>query len=382
MVKDNRKLKIVFLPSVGWYQDEKNPYTALFVKEHAKAAALYNDVTIIYSDRAAKGTKGLYEIYSDKAEDGIRTIRIKHRECAIPNLIYRWSISAALKKLIKEGWKPDLINAHVFLAGVTASALKTRFGIPFVISEHWTAFVSHTLSRKDFLKAQFAMNKANLILPVSKSLGDAIISHSIRNKQKVVPNVVDMNLFYPDHNQNKSGKKMLLCVATLSPKKGINYLLESIARLKLKRDDFILDIIGEGKDRIELKRQASDLGLEGIVTFHGSKPKEVVAEFMKRCKFYVQPSLHETFGITYFEAMACGKPVVASQIPALQEKIDQSNGILVPPKDVDALTAGIDYMLDHYQEYSPQNISKYVQDNFSHEKVGKELDRIYRSIAE
>jgi glycosyltransferase involved in cell wall biosynthesis len=382
MVKEDRKLKIVFLPSSGWYPDEKNPYTALFVKEHAKAAALYHDVTIIYSDRSGKGTKGLYEIYSDKAEDGIRTIRIKHRECTIPNVIYRWSIVAAFKKLIKEGWKPDIIHAHVFLAGVTAAALKKRFGIPYVIAEHWTAFVSRTLSRKDFLKAQFAMNNAVLLLPVSKSLEDAIISHSIRSKQEVVPNVVDMNLFYPDHNQKKSEKKMLLCVATLSPKKGINYLLESIARLKLKRDDFMLDIIGEGKNRTELKRQASDLGLDRIVTFHGAKPKQEVAEFMRSCKFYVQPSLHETFGITYFEAMACGKPVVASRIPALQEKIDQSKGILVPPKDVYALTGGIDYMLDHYQDYSSENISQYVKDRFSHEKVGKQLDRIYRRIAE
>ena len=72
MTKEDRKLKIVFLPSSGWYPDEKNPYTALFVKEHAKAAALYHDVTIIYSDRAGNGPKGLHEIYSDKAEDGIR----------------------------------------------------------------------------------------------------------------------------------------------------------------------------------------------------------------------------------------------------------------------------------------------------------------------
>lgn len=378
MNREDNKLKILFLPSSGWYPSDKNPCKALFVKEHAKAAAIYNDVTIIYSDREKKGVRGLYELSSDRIEDGIRTIRVKHRD-VMPNIIYRWSVLAAFKKLLLEGWKPDVVNVHVFLAGATAAALKRRFGIPFVISEHWTAFVS-TLSRKDRLKARFAMNEAAVVLPVSKSLRDAISAHGIRNNQEIVPNVIDINLFYPDHNENKIGKKMILCVATLSPKKGINYLLESMACLKSERNDFVLDIIGEGKKHVELQQMANSLGLEETVTFHGARSKREVAEFMRNCTVYVQPSLYETFGVTYFEAMACGKPVVASNIPALQEKIDKSKGILVPPGDVGALTKAVDYMLDHYRDYSIREISRYVQDNFSHENIGGQLNDIYRNI--
>lgn len=94
----------------------------------------------------------------------------------------------------------------------------------------------------------------------------------------------------------------------------------------------------------------------------------------------IQPSLYEIFGVTYIEAMACGKPVVASQLPALQEKITEDRGILVPPKDANALADAIDYMLDHHQDYSPRKIRGYVKDEFSYEVVGKKLNDIYREI--
>ncbi len=96
--------------------------------------------------------------------------------------------------------------------------------------------------------------------------------------------------------------------------------------------------------------------------------------------FFVQPSLYETFGIVYIEAMASGKPVIATSLPVLQEIIDRDKGTLVPPKDIDALTKAIDYMLDHYQEYSPQKIVQCAKENFSYEVVGKKLDDIYRRV--
>ena len=141
-----------------------------------------------------------------------------------------------------------------------------------------------------------------------------------------------------------------------------------------------MDIVGDGPNRKEYEDLAKESGLEHLVKFHGFKIKKEVAEFMKNCDFLVQPSLYETFGITYCEAMACGKPVVATQLRALQEKINKDRGILVPPQDVPALADAIDYMLDHHQDYSPKKIRGYVKDEFSYEVVGKKLNDIYREI--
>jgi len=70
----NKKLKILFLPA--WYPSEKNPVAGIFIREHAKAVALYNDVNVLYSEGCDKNLKKFWSIISDKKEEGIRTIII------------------------------------------------------------------------------------------------------------------------------------------------------------------------------------------------------------------------------------------------------------------------------------------------------------------
>ena len=249
-----------------------------------------------------------------------------------------------------------------------------------IITEHSTAFPRRILGKFGILTARFAMNKARIILPVSQNLKESIESYGIRNRFQIVPNVVNTEIFYPSLNKNKSDKKRILLVALLSPVKGIPYLLQALAQLKEKREDFVLNIVGDGPNRQEYEELSEKLALAGIVNFHGLKGKQEVAEYMRQCDFFVQPSLFETFGVTYIESMACGKPIVATQLPVLQEKISKKRGILVPPKDSNALAEAIYYMLDDYQNYSSVHITKYVEDNFSYAVVGKELDGIYRKL--
>jgi len=87
------------------------------------------------------------------------------------------------------------------------------------------------------------------------------------------------------------------------------------------------------------------------------------------------------FGVVYIEAMASGKPVIASNIPGPNEFITKDVGILVPPKDVKALAEAIDWMLSHHRDYSPEKIASYARERFSQEVVGGKLDLIYRETA-
>jgi len=378
---EEKRLKILFLPF--WYPNKDNPAAGIFVKEHAKVAALYNDVVVLYSRKVRKGVKGLSEIISDEKEDGIRTIRVNYNRSPIPktsDFIHLWSVFAAFKELLKQGWRPDIIHAHVYSAGVLAILLGKRYKIPVVITEHWTGFLRRSLKKIDILKARFGMNRANIILPVSNHLQEAIKSYGIRNEFTVVPNVVNTTIFRPPACSKNDEKKNILLVGLVTPQKGIQFLLRALAQVKEKRQDFVLDIVGDGPNRKEYEKLTEESGLGQLVKFHGFKTKEEVAEFMRNCAFLVQPSLYETFGVTYIEAMACGKPVVATRLPALQEKINKDRGILVPPKDANALTDAIDYMLDHHQDYSPRKIRGYVKDEFSYEVVGKKLNDIYREI--
>ena len=168
MLQNEERLRILFLPA--WYPSEVNLVAGVFIKEHAKAASLYNDIVVLYgySDLSPDLWK-LYRV-SEDVEDGIRTIRVKYgglpsyvkrlvfknreevkypassadsnklikilkRLLGIPlimvgDLLYYWSLFATFRRLIKEGWKPDIIHAHVYSAGVPAVILGKLYRIP------------------------------------------------------------------------------------------------------------------------------------------------------------------------------------------------------------------------------------------------------------
>jgi glycosyltransferase involved in cell wall biosynthesis len=370
---NTNRLKILFLPA--WYPSVDNPFQGIFVKEHAKAAAIFNDIVVLYAyPGEVLHTLRPYYVY-DNIEDGIRTIRVKHRGIA-----YYWSILATFHNLITEGWKPDIIHAHVYSAGEAALMLGRLYKIPVIITEHSTMIATHSVPKREKYRMQLVMNKAHLILPVSEDLGRSIKDYyGIRTKIRIVPNTVNSTLYHYTRKQNKTDlKKRMLAVCFLTSRKGIDFLLEALEQLSKNRRDFLLDIVGDGPNREEYEKLSNKLGLGDIVTFHGRQPE--IVSFMQSCDFFVLPSMYENFGVVYIEAMASGKPVIATDAGGPREIVNEDVGILVPPRNVDILKQAIEYMLDNYQIYSPEKIAQYAKTNFSYEVVGNLLDNVYRDV--
>ena len=235
------------------------------------------------------------------------------------------------------------------------------------------------------LNAKLAMNRARVLMPVSKDLGQAIRSYGIRSKIEVIPNVVDTELFRPNlkpqkFNKAKTSKKEILLVATLSPQKGIPFLFEALTRLKDQRQDFILNIVGGGPSQEEYQGLSARMALTDIVKFHGTKTKVELAEFMRECDFFVLPSLWENSPCVLIEALASGLPLIATDVGGVSEIVNESIGILLPPKDITSLELNINYMLDHYQNYSSETLYEYAKANYSYSAVGKNLNQVYRQI--
>lgn len=327
-----KRLKILHIPA--WYPSEKNPVAGIFVKEHVRAASLYHDCVVLYSEGVSQNIRGLYEV-RESVEDGIRTLRLRYRKSPIPKtsyFLYLFAMFRAFHKLFREGFRPDVIHAHVYSAGVPAVLIGKRYDIPVVITEHFSGFPRGLVRGFELLRAKFAFERATFVCPVSENLQSHIERLGIKARFRVIPNAVDINLFYPAEGsaERPDGKKRLLTVALLSPIKGIPYLLEALAKLRTKRDDFVLDIVGDGPNRAEYETLASKLGLDGIVYFHGLKTKREVAEFMRRADVFVLPSLVETFGVVFIEALACGKPVIATKIGGPSEIVTPEVGLLVP----------------------------------------------------
>lgn len=381
-ISPDKRLKILHIP--GWYPSKKNPVAGIFVREHVKATALYHDVVVLYSEGVDRSIRQLYQV-EETYEEGIRTLRLRYRKSPIRKttyLIYLWAMFRAFRSLVSDGFRPDVIHAHVYSAGFPAVLIGRCYGIPVIVTEHYTGFPRGLIRGAELFKARFAFEHAAVVCPVSEDLKTHIERLGIKARFQVIPNVVDTNLFYPPETPPKrpNGKKRLLTVALLTPKKGIPYLLEALAQLRTKRDDFVLDIVGDGPNRCEYKELTCKLGLQDVVCFHGLKTKQEVAEFMRQCDVFILPSLFETFGVVIIEALACGKPVIASDIGGPNEIVTEEVGKLVPPGKPTALAEAIDYILEHYHGYFSENITRYVHERYSYQAVGRRLDHIYRRV--
>lgn len=373
-----KKLKILFL--AGWYPNKKNPTEGIFIKEHAIAASLFNDVIVVYGELDKSNQHNI----TDKIEDNVRTIRFRYKyliNSTISFFFYLQSIKKIVKQLTETSqWKPDVIHAQPFIAGVPAFFLKKIYHIPVAISEHSSDFLQHKLNWFLTIIAKFVLKRADIILPVSNTLLSSIRSYGIHTKSEIVPNVVDTSKFFLSSKLNDKPLKRVLCVAWLTEVKGIEYLLEAVAQIKNKRQDFIVDIVGNGPKKEEFIKYTNDNNIQDLINFHQQENKEKIAERMKNCDFFILPSQYETFSVACIEAMACGKPVIASNIPALKEKINSERGIIFQSRNSTKLSENIDYMLDNFHKYSAEKISNYVNENFTYESVGKQLTKIYTNL--
>jgi D-inositol-3-phosphate glycosyltransferase len=256
----------------------------------------------------------------------------------------------------QEGLDYDLVHAHYWLSGVAGLRLRDAWGAPLVQ-------MFHTLGR---LKNTVAQSAAEIepelrIAEESRIVADAdrIVAANVverahlvwyygadAGRVEVIPCGVDTELFQP---MSRSAAKdllelgpepLLLYVGRLQPIKGLETLLEAMARLPAAT----LLIIGGDQDEpdsghgVRLRAHAAALGLDGRVRFLGAQPQRRLRLFYAAADATVMPSYYESFGMVALEAMACGSPVVASRVGGLTTTIqDGVTGHLVPEGDPAAL---------------------------------------------
>lgn len=379
------RLKVLFI--TAWYPTKEQPVVGMFVREHAKAVRLYDDVVILHCAGLDPNLKELWRLEQETDEsltEGIPTYRVWYRRSPVPKtsyLVYLRSVLQSFRRIAAQGFRPDIIHAHVYKAGLPAVLTGKFYRLPTVITEHYTVFPLRTLSKTEVTKARLAFTFADRVCTVSQFLLDAIQSYGIKAEFKVVPNVINTQLFYPKKKRPNSPLKNIAYISMLSQhRKGLDYLLRALGLLREKRSDFHLHVIGEGPLREYYENLVGVLGLEDFVTFYGRLPTEQSAALLRKSHLFVLPSLFENFSVATAEAMATGTPVLATRCGGPEEFVTDDVGLLVPPGDAEALYKGLDYMLDHLERFSPDQISRYVTERFSPERVGAQLHTIYQEL--
>ncbi len=188
------------------------------------------------------------------------------------------------------------------------------------------------------------LTRAGAVTVVSHFLAQrALALGASPDRLSVIPMGVDTQRFAatPD-----PGNETLLCIGRLAAEKGFDLALRAFSRLTRTRPGARLIFVGDGPLRDSLQRLAQRLGVDGRVCFLGARPQEELPRLLAEASVVVVPSRREGFGLAAAEALACGRAVVASDLPALREVIEhERTGLLVRPDDDQALAQALTRLL-------------------------------------
>lgn len=304
--------------------------------------------------------------------DFVEGVRVVHLAAGPEAPLPRDAVRAHLDEFVEgvDAWRIargtdyDLVHAHYWLSGVVGLELRERWGAPVVQMFHTLARLKNRVARsaRDREPALRLAEESRIAAAVDRIVAATTVErdhflhqHGVaRSHVAVIPCGVDTELFAPgDPAAARDALALppgpvLLYVGRLTPIKGLDTLLEAMARLDGTLPRARLLIVGGEADEpldghaAELRRRLRALGLERRVTFVGAQPQERLRDYYRAADVTVLPSYYESFGMVAMEAMACGSPVVASRVGGLQTTVrDGVTGVLVPDSDPGALAEAL-----------------------------------------
>ena len=364
----------------------------LFIQRQAEALTAGCDVAVIYVHPDPDCPNKIEVEFSEEKE--VRVLRVYYRVNRKPGQIIGkalnlWRFYRANMKAIQSirQFSPDLVHAHMLTRlGFIAWRVSRKMNIPLVISEHWSRYFPESNSYQGLFRkilTRFVVQKASLVIAVSEPLKLAMQSFKLDNPNfHVVPNVVDTGLFTPGSATSTHPVKNFVHISCFEDRsKNISGFLDAILALSQTRSDFKCALIGDGPDMDPLSAYARSLGIiDTFVTFNGLKTGEEVVAMIQDADFTVVSSNYETFGTVVIESLACGVPVVATKVGVAPSVIDEHNGLLVPPGDLDAMVQALNRMLDQCSMYDRLDISSGISEKFSKVAIGQQLTSLYREL--
>jgi glycosyltransferase involved in cell wall biosynthesis len=378
-------MHVLFLPK--WYPGRNDPQLGDFLRKQAIAVAGHTKVSVLHVAPAKELEKpetqelveqdGLWELhcYYQPSTHSFAPLRK-----ALNGLRYRKAFLHGWQRVLRERGLPELLHVHILLRpALMAQMIQRRYGIPYIISEQSSGYLDGSFQARGAIYgrlARRALRAAAGVTAVSAWLGDALVEQGLCKQYAVVPNVIP-GLHRPLPARGTPGQ--LLVVADLVDKtKNVSGVLHALARARKLDARLRLTVIGGGPDRQMLEDLASQLELTDVVTFLGRLANNEVLDHMARCWAVVINSNVETFSVVTGEALAQGKPVIATRCGGPVAFVTPANGLLIDVRDDAALAAAMLELLAHPERHDAANIRRSVSERFSYEAVGRTFTDVYR----
>jgi glycosyltransferase involved in cell wall biosynthesis len=361
----------------------------LFVQKHAEAVNLYADVRVLYvhPDENIRDLELIDQYHNDLNEIivyyPVRKSGYFSKYARLKNLFKAYY--RGFNYLKEKKFAADIIQANVFaFSAVMAYLLSLRCKIPYAVIEHWTRY-DRNLS-KSFLEKRmsFIAKKASGIFPVTYRLQLSMEKQGLSNKNyRIVNNVVNDLYFEAGFEKTEQAeKKRILNITCFNDEqKNLTGILHTISELSKKRQDFEVYLIGDGVDFEKIRSLSDSLNLsENFIFFTGTLVGEDLVRFYESCRFTFLFSNYENIPVVISESLACGKPVISTDVGGISEHVNAENGLLIDKMNEKMLFDALDYMLDNYQSYDRQKMRNIAYQNYSYSNVGKKLMEYYTEI--
>lgn len=301
-------------------------------------------------------------------------------------LFVRRTVSA-----IRESFDFDVIDAHwVYPDGFAAVMLGKRLGLPVVVSCRGSDV--NRFSRVPVLRrlVSYTLRECTAVITVSQALKDRVVELGIpEEKVKVIPNGIDTErfVFRPRKEARKelglpADKKILLSVGHLVKRKGFPHLVDAMDVLVngRGREDLLLLIVGDGPQRGELERLIERYSLGDCVRLLGAKRFDEVHEWYGASDIFCLMSYGEGWPNVIFEAMACGNPVIATDVGGISEIVSSEDyGIVIEDRSMESVAGAIEKALA--RGWDREKIVEYARANTWH-SVGERAYEFLNRVVE
>lgn len=353
---------------------------------------------------------GAKDLPDECVADGVRIISIDRfglmrRTWKGSNLTLARQMLFPLAALSKSLDSYDIYHGHIYTSGLVANYLARRSGGVAVNTIHGSYYpIWHKLTNP--VSARLYRTAERILAPWLAGISDIQLhtgdyfAQQLRvwgvpkTKLLTIHNGVDTDEYSPsvkplDPATGHSGEMssidpslpVILTARRLVKKNGIDHLIRAFARV-LEEEQCQLVIIGDGEQRQALEGLAEKLKVRDRICFQGFVPHEQLPPYLALADIAVVPSLVEASSIFMLEAMAMGKPVIATNTGGLPEVLDRSRGMLVEPMDESGLADSILWMLSNREKRLQlgKSAREYVQANHSWKMVALQMESVYRQL--
>lgn len=383
------KYHILIIPS--WYPSSSTDLHGSFFREqaHALKKAGHKVGVIAPTLRSLRDFKGIFKKpygMSYELDDGINTYRYHSVNFfqRIPNLnIKRWEkIGEKLfKDYIQKNGMPDIIHVHsLIFAGFIAFNINQQYKIPYVVTEHLSSFARGLISSDVIDSLQPVVEEASRCIAVSDEFKKLLNVLFKVNSWIYIPNIVNNNFLTAELKHNKKEQFTFINICFLYRNKRVDILIHAFAQA-FKGNKYIrLNIGGDGPEKNNLLKLVKKLGVSEQVEFLGKLTREQVKNQMLNSDAFVLSSEYETFGVVLVEALALGKPIIATKCGGPESIVSKEVGYLVEKNSIDNLAKAMRDLIETYSQFEARQIREYCAIEFSEEAVVKKLEIIYTDI--